>query len=176
MPNASPTAAIVFAVNIPAQLPIVGQAARSIERSSSSSMSPTACAPTASKTLTISSDFPLCSPGKIEPPYTKTEGRLILADAISIPGNDLSQPAKLTNASSLSACITASTESAIISLLTRLALIPSCPMEIASLTAIVVNSSGKPPESRTPSLHFFASASRGKLHGVTSFQDEATPT
>ncbi len=73
----------------------------------------------------MSKDFPLCSPGIIEPPYTKTDGRFMRADAISIPGNDLSQPAKLTNASSLSACITASTESAIISLLTRLALIPS---------------------------------------------------
>ncbi len=48
-------------------------------------------------------------------------------------------------------------------------------MEMASLTAIVVNSRGNPPALRTPSLHFFASASSGKLHGVTSFQDEATP-
>ena len=48
-------------------------------------------------------------------------------------------------------------------------------MEIASLTAIVVNSIGNPPASDTPSLHLFASASNGKLHGVTSFHDEATP-
>ena len=69
MPMASPTAAMVLAVNIPAQLPMVGQAARSIDSSSSSSMSPTAWAPTASNTLTMSNFRPSgCSPGIIEPP------------------------------------------------------------------------------------------------------------
>ena len=126
IPMASPTAAMVLAVNIPAQLPMVGQAARSIDSSSSSSMSPTAWAPTASNTLTMSSFRPSgCSPGMIEPPYTNTDGRFTRAAAMSIPGSDLSQPAKLTKASRRSACMTASTESAMISRLTRLARMPS---------------------------------------------------
>ena len=64
-------------------------------------------------------------PGRLDPPYKKTLGRLVRAAAISIPGSDLSQPAIVTIASNLSACITSSTESAITSLLTRDARIPS---------------------------------------------------
>ncbi len=45
-----------------------------------------------------------------------------------------------------------------------------------SLTAIVTNSNGNPPASRTPSLARLASRSSGTLHGVTSFQLDATPT
>ncbi len=41
---------------------------------------------------------------------------------------------------------------------------------------MVVNSIGNPPASRTPSLARLASRSSGRLHGVTSFHDEATPT
>ena len=63
-----------------------------------------------------------------------------------------------------------------ISRLTSEARIPSWPIEMPSLTAIVTNSSGKPPASRTPSLDRLASRSSGTLHGVTSFQLDATPT
>src|SRR5688500_5736803 len=45
-----------------------------------------------------------------------------------------------------------------------------------SLTAMVVNSIGKPPAARTPSLARLASRPSGRLHGVTSFHDEATAT
>ena len=93
---------------------------------------------------------------------------------MSMPGSDLSQPAKATSASNRSACITHSTESAMISRLTSEARMPSWPIEMPSLTAIVVNSSGKPPAARTPSLARLASRSSGMLQGVTSFQDEAT--
>ena len=48
-------------------------------------------------------------------------------------------------------------------------------MEMPSETAMVTNSSGNPPASRTPSLARLASRSSGMLHGVTSFHDEATP-
>jgi len=95
---------------------------------------------------------------------------------MSMPGRDLSQPAKLTRASRRSACIIVSTESAITSRLTSDARIPSWPMEMPSLTAMVVNSSGKPPAAFTPSLARLARRSRGRLHGVTSFHEEATPT
>ena len=53
---------------------------------------------------------------------------------------------------------------------------PSWPMEMPSDTAIVMNSIGNPPAARTPSLDRLASRSRGRLHGVTSFQLLATPT
>jgi hypothetical protein len=63
-----------------------------------------------------------------------------------------------------------------ISRLTSEPRMPSWPIEMPSLIAIVTNSIGKPPASRTPSLHRLARRSRGMLQGVTSFQLEATPT
>ena len=124
----------------------------------------------------MSSARPLRFPGRIDPPYTNTEGTLSRAEAMSIPGRLLSQPANVTSASSRSACTTVSTESAMTSRLTSEARIPSWPMEMPSETAMVVNSSGKPPAARTPSLARLASRSSGRLHGVTSFHDEHTPT
>src|SRR3954469_23852093 len=52
---------------------------------------------------------------------------------------------------------------------------PLWPIEMPSETEIVPNSSGKPSAPRTPILAFLASRSRERLHGVISFQDEATP-
>ena len=95
---------------------------------------------------------------------------------MSIPGSDLSQPASPTKASKRSACIIASTESAMISRLTSEACMPSWPIEMPSETAMETNSKGKPPAARTPSLARLASRASGRLHGVTSFQVEATPT
>ena len=60
MPMASATDAMVLAVNMPAQLPSLGQAPRSISTSSASSMVPAAWAPTASNTETMSVAWPLC--------------------------------------------------------------------------------------------------------------------
>src|ERR1039457_7397229 len=48
-------------------------------------------------------------------------------------------------------------------------------MEMPSETAIVMNYKGTPPASRTATLVRLAKRSRGRLHGVTSFQLEATP-
>ncbi len=53
---------------------------------------------------------------------------------------------------------------------------PSVPMEMPSETAMVPNSSGTAPAWRTPSFAAAASPFRCTLHGVTSFQDEATAT
>jgi hypothetical protein len=61
---------------------------------------------------------------------------------MSMPGRLLSQPANVTIASNRSACITHSTESAMISRDTRLARMPSWPIEMPSDTAIVMNSIG----------------------------------
>ena len=55
IPRASAAAAIVFAVYMPPQAPGPGQAWRSMQWSSSSPILPAAWAPTASKTLTMSS-------------------------------------------------------------------------------------------------------------------------
>ena len=95
---------------------------------------------------------------------------------MSMPGRLLSHPAKVTRPSKRSACIIASTESAMISRLTSEARIPSWPIEMPSDTAMVMNSIGNPPASRTPTLDRLASRSSGMLHGVTSFHDDATPT
>ena len=69
-----------------------------------------------------------------------------------------------------------STESAMISRLTSEPRMPSWPIEMPSLTAMVTNSIGKPPAARTPSFARLASRSSGRLQGVTSFQLDATPT
>jgi hypothetical protein len=98
------------------------------------------------------------------------------AAAINMPGRLLSQPANATSASRRSECITHSTESVMISRDTSEPRIPSCPIEMPSEIAIVMNSIGKPPASRTPTLARFARRSSGMLHGVTSFHDDATPT
>ena len=94
---------------------------------------------------------------------------------MSIPGSDLSHPARVTIASKRSACMTSSTESAMTSRDTREDRMPSWPIEMPSETAIVTNSKGTPPASRTAALARWASRSRGRLHGVTSFQLDATP-
>src|ERR1043165_665950 len=74
------------------------------------------------------------------------------AAAINMPGRLLSHPANATSASKRSACMTHSTESAMISRDTSEPRIPSCPIEMPSETAMVTNSIGKPPASRTPCL------------------------
>ena len=57
-PSASPIAAMVFAVNIPAQAPSPGQIARSISSTFSLVISPRAHAPTASNASMIVTSFP----------------------------------------------------------------------------------------------------------------------
>ena len=63
-----------------------------------------------------------------------------------------------------------------ISRLTSEARMPSWPIEMPSETAMVMNSIGKPPASRTPTFERLASRSSGMLQGVTSFHDDATAT
>ena len=97
------------------------------------------------------------------------------AEAINIPGSDLSQPAKVTMPSRRSACITASTESAMISRETSEKCIPSWPIEMPSDTEIVPNCIGKPPAWCTPSFADLAKRSSERLQGVISFHEEAMP-
>ena len=95
---------------------------------------------------------------------------------MSMPGSDLSQPAKVTRASKRSACITVSTESAMTSRLTSEARMPSWPIEMPSDTAMVTNSIGKPPACAHPLLGPLGQAVERHVARVTSFHDEATPT
>ena len=98
------------------------------------------------------------------------------ADAISIAGIDLSQPAIPTKPSRRSANTTVSTESQLTSRLTSEPRIPSWPIEMPSDTVIVPNSRATPPASRMPALTSSASARSVMLHGVISFQELAMPT
>ena len=90
---------MVLAVNWPPQEPAEGQATSSSSASSASVMSPTACLPTASNTSCTVTSRPCQRPGRIEPPYMKTEGTFRRTIAIISPGSDLSQPARPTSAS-----------------------------------------------------------------------------
>ncbi len=69
-----------------------------------------------------------------------------------------------------------STESAITSRETSEDFIPSCPMAMPSVTVMVVNSRGVPPEDATPRLAACAWRESEMLHGAASFQVVATPT
>ena len=89
----------MFAVNCPPHAPALGQATRSNSFKSSSVVPPAAYFPTASNTSTTVTSLPLYLPGNIDPPYINTLGTFNLHIAIINPGNDLSQPAKPTNAS-----------------------------------------------------------------------------
>src|SRR3989344_7873800 len=110
------------------------------------------------------------------PPYIKREGMLSLPIAMRQPGMFLSQPPMATRPSNLSASETNSMESAITSQLGREYFMPGVPMDMPSLTVIVLNMIGAPPDSFTPSLERRASLSMCMLQGVTSAQVEAIPT
>ena len=166
---------MVLAVYIPPQAPSPGQIAFSISVTCSRVIRPRTQAPTASKASMIVTSLSPTRPGMIEPAYRNTEARSSRAAAISIPGRLLSQPASRTDPSSRSADMTVSTESAMISRLTREKCIPSWPIEMPSETEMVPNSKGYPPAACTPSLTALASRSRERLHGVISFQLDATP-
>ncbi len=71
---------------------------------------------------------------------------------------------------------TSSIESAITSRDTSEVFMPSVPIVIPSLIAMVLNSIGVPPASRTPRFTCSASARNVKLHGMVSVQVFAMPT
>ncbi len=113
-PIASQSVFIEFAVNIPLQLPPLGQASHSISCSLFSSILPFAYAPTASNAEFKSSIVPSLSfPALIGPPLTKIVGTFTRNAPISIPGTILSQFGIQIIASRLWAFIIVSIESAI---------------------------------------------------------------
>src|SRR5437867_5741471 len=92
------------------------------------------------------------------------------------PGIVLSQPTSTTSASNMCPRATSSIESAITSRETSEVFMPSVPMVMPSLIAMVLNSMGVPPASRTPRFTCSASRRRLKLHGMVSVQVLAMPT
>ena len=112
-PIASQSVFIEFAVNIPLQLPPLGQALHSISCSLFSSILPSLNAPTASKAEFKSKIVPSSSlPAFIGPPLTKIVGTFTRNAPISIPGTILSQFGIQIIASKLCAFIIVSIESA----------------------------------------------------------------
>ena len=69
-----------------------------------------------------------------------------------------------------------SIESAITSRETSDVFMPSVPMVMPSLMAMVLNSIGVPPASRTPRATCSASSRRLKLHGIVPIHVLAMPT
>ena len=65
---------------------------------------------------------------------------------------------------------TSSTESAMTSRLTSEAFMPSVPVVMASLMAMVLTSMGVPPAARTPSITFCASCRWFQLQGIVPIQ------
>ena len=91
-PIASQRQFMLFAVNIPEQLPSPGQPEHSSSVSFSSLIFPALNCAIPSKMLMRSTVFPsLVFPAAIGPPETKMVGMLSLIAAISIPGIILSQ-------------------------------------------------------------------------------------
>ncbi|CAM3446881.1 hypothetical protein HELA111659_10285 [Helicobacter labetoulli] len=119
-PIASQSVFIEFAVNIPLQLPPLGQAWHSISCNLFSSILPLSKAPTASNAEFKSSIVPSFScPAFIGPPLTNIVGTFTRNAPISIPGTILSQFGRQIIASKAWAFITDSIQSAISSRLGR---------------------------------------------------------
>ncbi len=96
--------------------------------------------------------------------------------AITHPGMFLSHPGMEMLASYHCAAMTVSIESAMSSRDCSEKLIPSVPIEIPSLTPMVLNRRPTNPAAATPSLTISASVSRCMLQGLPSNQTLAMPT
>ena len=97
------------------------------------------------------------------------------ASAIAAAGIVLSQPTRQTSASNMWPRVHSSIESAITSREISDVFMPSVPIVMPSLMAMVLNSIGVPPALRTPSATFAASRRRLKLHGMVPIQVFAMP-
>ena len=153
MPIASARQFMLLAVNMPEQLPQVGQAAFSIESSSSSVILPFWRWTPATKASMRSTVFPSSvRPASIGPPETKMVGMLQRIAPMNMPGTILSQLGMQIIASKRWASIIVSTQSAISSREGSENFIPEWPIAIPSSTPIVLKMKGTPPAARTHSL------------------------
>jgi hypothetical protein len=151
-PSASVRQFIEFAVNIPEHDPHVGHAACSTSVNASSST----CCDADAEMAVIRSLGPCATPStattlpaSIGPPDTNTVGTFNRIAALSIPGVILSQFEMHTSASAAWPLTMYSTASAITSRDGSEYSIPPCPIAMPSSTAMVWNSRGTPPASRT---------------------------
>src|SRR5690606_20137399 len=139
---------------MPEQEPHVGHAERSTMDSPSSSTEELAEAEIAVMRSVGACATPSTTtalPASMGPPETNTVGMLSRMAALSIPGVILSQFEMHTSASAWWALTMYSTESAMISREGNEYSIPLWPMAMPSSTAMVWNSRGTPPASRTAS-------------------------
>ena len=137
---------------MPEHEPQVGQADSSIFVSSASetlSLADAEIASTRSDEVCATPSTTTALPASIGPPETNTVGMLRRIAAFSIPGVILSQLEMHTIASTVWALTMYSTESEMISREGREYSMPECPMAMPSSTAMVLNSFGTPPASRT---------------------------
>ncbi len=178
-PIASVRQFIELAVNMPEQEPHVGHADSSMASSCSSDTDGSAEATIGS----MRSSFrpadgpearPAGAPASIGPPDTKTVGMFSRMVAISMPGVILSQFEMQIIASAQCAFTMYSTESAISSRLGSEYSMPPCPMAMPSSTAIVLNSRGIAPASRTASATTWPTSRRCTCPGTNSVKLFAT--
>ncbi len=135
-----------FAVNMPEQLPQVGQAERSIASDFASDTLLSAAATIASTRSNFNiSPCQFTLPASIGPPDTNMTGIFKRNAAINMPGVILSQLEIHTSASAQWAFTIYSTLSAIKSREGKLYSMPPWPMAIPSSTAMVLNSLATPP-------------------------------
>ncbi len=152
-PIASARQFMLLAVNIPEQLPQVGQAAFSISSSSSAEILPFCfCTPATNASIRSTVLPEAVRPASIGPPETKIVGMLTRIAPMNMPGTILSQLGMQIIASKQWAWIIVSTQSAISSREGSENFIPSWPMAMPSSTPIVLNRNGTPPAARTHSL------------------------
>ena len=130
--------AMVLAVYMPPHAPAPGQAFCITSLYSASAILPDTFSPHASKAETMSNFFSATQPEAMVPPYTMILGRLRRNMAITEPGMFLSQPTTATMPSYDIPPITVSIESAIKSLEGNEKRIPGVPIDMPSLTPMVL--------------------------------------
>ena len=144
---------MLLAVNMPEQLPQVGQAAFSISSSSSAVISPLCrCTPPTKASIRSTVLPSAVLPASIGPPETKIVGMFTRIAPMNMPGTILSQLGMQIMPSKQCASIIVSTQSAISSREGSEYFIPTWPIAMPSSTPMVLNTNGTPPAARTHSL------------------------
>ena len=178
-PSASTRQFIEFAVNMPEHDPQVGQAFSSIRVRSASEIDSVADPANALIRLSPLRTVPstrVAVPPSIGPPETNTVGMFSRSAAMSMPGVILSQLEMHTSASAQCAVTMYSIESAMRSRDGSEYSMPAWPIAIPSSTAIVLNSRGMPPASRTASDTMRPTGCRWVWPGTNSAKLLATAT
>ena len=160
---------MLLAVNIPEQLPHVGQAAFSISSSSAAESWPFCFCTLPTKASIRSTVLPSSvRPASIGPPETNTVGMFTRIAAMNMPGTILSQFGMQIMPSKRCASIIVSTLSAISSRDGKENFIPLWPIAMPSSTPIVLNRNGTPPAARMHSFTKLPTTCRWTWPGMMS--------